>query len=95
MWGNRRDWALIKRLRRCLCLEQFRKEKVVGIQEGLIPSETGDLHEGTVGRRFLDADTFPSGTFLYLDAPENSLLPTAFALTEKLTWLPLTCPSLS
>ena len=70
MWGNRRDWTFIKRLRRCLCLEQFRKEKVVDIQEGLIPSETGDLHEGTVGRRFLDADTFPPGTFLYLDAPK-------------------------
>jgi hypothetical protein len=69
MWGNRRDWSLICRLRQCQCLKRLEDQETVNIREGLIPSSKGRIHSGTVNRRFWhNADAFPSETFLFLKA---------------------------
>jgi len=66
MWGNKRDWAFIRQLRRLESLHKLRAENVAHVREGMIPTAKGKLHPGTVGRRFWDGAEFPPGASLYL-----------------------------
>lgn len=71
MWGNKRDWAFVRRLRQIENLETFEAAGQVTSDEGIIRGKNPTRqkrHGWLVGRRILESDGFPSGTFLRIHA---------------------------
>jgi hypothetical protein len=67
MWGNNRDWCLVRHLAKAANLQKLRGMNVLKVREGIIPSAKGSLHPGTKDRLYWEGETFPDGTFVYLN----------------------------
>ena len=74
MWGGRRDFNLINRLREYNSLLKLERDKVAITREGIIRGGDGSKknHVAIMERRILETKSFPEGTFLHL---EDSRLP--------------------
>lgn len=75
MWGGRRDLALIRKLNRYDSLETLAARGVVRKRQGTIRGDRKRLSNEFVGRRMLETESFPPGTFLRLrkqHIPKNS-----------------------
>lgn len=67
MWGGRRDLALIRKLSREDTLEKLAAQRFVRKRQGTIRGDRKRQQNDLVGRRMLDDDHFPDGTFLWLN----------------------------
>jgi hypothetical protein len=73
MWGNHRDFSLIRRLTRFPNLKTLGKEGRLICREGLTRGENParrKKHKWLLDRPILEEDNFPSDTFLYLHATQ-------------------------
>lgn len=66
MWGGRRDLALIRKLSRHDSLEKLAGRRVIKTRQGTIRGDRKRCQKELIGRRMIDADSFPPGTFLKL-----------------------------
>jgi len=67
MWGNHRDYALIRRLQQLPSLLSPQHLGPVFYREGVIFGDKEKYHHELEGRRILSGKDFPPGTGLYLD----------------------------
>jgi hypothetical protein len=65
-WGSRRDLELLKRLSRNPNLEKYKAERQIHTGEGIIRGTDQKRHDWLLGRRILESQDFPEGTFLHL-----------------------------
>lgn len=67
MWGGPRDLALIRKLNRWDTLGKLAAQHVVTKRQGVIRGDQKRSEKDIVDKRMLDSDSFPPGTFLWLD----------------------------
>jgi len=71
IWGQQRDWALIKRLRTAESLASLEKAERVRSKEGIIwgrNPERQNVHNWLLNRRIQDEDSFPGTSLTFLEA---------------------------
>jgi len=68
MWGNKRDAVLIKKLSSLQNLGRLKEDGIIKTRQGIIRTDKKKRQESIIGRRLLDATTFPQDTFLFLRA---------------------------
>jgi hypothetical protein len=71
VWGQQRDWVLIKRLRISESLASLEKAERVRSKEGIIwgrNPERQNVHNWLLNRRIQDEDSFPGSSLIYLEA---------------------------
>ena len=66
MWGGRRDLALVRKLSKLDTLAKLAAHGVIRKREGTIRGDRKRRQNKLVGRRMIDSDNFPPGTFLWL-----------------------------
>lgn len=74
-WGGPRDLALIRRLARHESLHSLWEKGIISKCRGIVRGNRGRRDAEISGRRILESERFPEGTFLYLNArrlPENN-----------------------
>lgn len=73
IWGQQRDWTLIKRLRSAESLASLEKKGRVHCKEGIIRGrnpERQNEYNWLLNRRILDADSFPGNSLVSVEANE-------------------------
>jgi hypothetical protein len=73
MWGGRRDWVFVRRLRQMLNIEAPGELGPILFREGVIVGDQQKKYEKLRKRRILETKGFPPGTSLYL---QSDRLPT-------------------
>jgi hypothetical protein len=68
MWGNRRDWASVQRLRHQPNLANPPASCCLQLREGVIFGDRKKRHDEIRGRRILATESFPPHSFLHLNA---------------------------
>jgi len=71
-WGGRRDLALIRRLKQFDTLEHLEKGGAANTRRGICPGDKKQEQKALKSKPILKTESFPDGTFLYLD---SDLLP--------------------
>jgi hypothetical protein len=77
MWGQRRDWALVNRLRSAGSLATLEKVGPVRVTEGIIRGKNPDRQKKygwLLNRHILDTDSFPGNSPVFIkasDLPKN------------------------
>jgi len=69
-WGGRRDLVLVRRLSKELNLETLEKKGIAKTRRGIGRGKRQMRQDDIVGMPLLDSETFPKGTFIYLDAEQ-------------------------
>jgi hypothetical protein len=67
-WGNRRDWALIRRLRKLPSIEKVVPSE--NVRRGIVPGDRKRKLPDLYGRRILLASDFPDGDLVSLDGDD-------------------------
>lgn len=74
MWGGRRDFLLIERLKEKNNLGKLAKQGALHKRQGIVRGDRRKKQPKIVGRRILETDAEPPGSFLFLsatDLPKN------------------------
>jgi hypothetical protein len=70
LWGNSRDFAFIRRLRRLRNLAEFEASGDIITREGIIFGDRAKVHEDLRRCRILTADSLPDENSLFLEADQ-------------------------
>ncbi len=73
MWGSRRDFVLIQKLKLQENICKFEGQGVAFKRQGIIRTDRMKRQETIIGRRILETQKFPKDTFLFLDAEKLPL----------------------
>jgi len=74
MWGGRRDFVLLCRLRQCKNLEQLKAKKIAVTRQGIVRGDRKKFQQSIHRKPILNSDEFLKEAFIYLNAkalPEN------------------------
>jgi len=70
MWGGRRDLAVVRRLKREQNIGGLSDQKKFCKRQGVIRGDLKRTEEKIIGRRMLETNAEPRGSFLFLDAEQ-------------------------
>jgi len=68
MWGGRRDFVLIQSLKRKQNITNLSSSGRVWKRQGIIRGDRKKVREKILGKRILETNAVPSGSFLFIDA---------------------------